>query len=107
MYQTIIAAGIRRRFNIEPSPDKGCFVYIGEDQHIEMVYHSAKGAAGGYVWYFICPVTGIRCRKLILLNGQYVHTSKAKNCYRDIKPPWFTGKPFDKILTLKQREIDA
>lgn len=44
---------------------------------------------------------------MILLNGQYVNTSKAKNYYRDIKPAWFTGKPFDKILTLKQGEIDA
>src|SRR4051812_25758655 len=98
MYQTIVASEIRRRFNSELSPGKKCFIEVNGVQTIEMVYCNAKGAAVGYVWFFICPVTGKRCRKLILLDGMYVHNSKAKSYYRDIRPPWITGNPFDKIL---------
>ena len=107
MYQFIVASEIRRRFNIEPLPDKGCFVCIGEVQRIEMVYVCAKGAASGYVWFFICSMTGIRCRKLILVDGCYIHTSAMKNFYRETKPAWYSGTSLDKLLTKKQREVDA
>lgn len=29
----------------------------------------------GKVWFFICPVTGKRCRKLHLINGKFKHRS--------------------------------
>lgn len=29
----------------------------------------------GKIWYFNCPFTGIRCRKLHLINGKFIHRS--------------------------------
>ena len=74
---------------------------------IEMVCKRTKGAAGGLVWYFLCPITGIHCRKLHFVNGQYCHRSLIKNYYREIKPSWLTGGPMDKILLLKKKAIIA
>ena len=34
----------------------------------------------GVVWYFICPHTGKRCRKLHLLNNYFYHRSALKGC---------------------------
>lgn len=29
----------------------------------------------GKIWYFNCPFTGVRCRKLHLINGKFMHRS--------------------------------
>lgn len=29
----------------------------------------------GLIWYFLCPFTGKRCRKLHLINGKFMHRS--------------------------------
>lgn len=34
----------------------------------------------GVVWYFLCPVTGKRCRKLYLVGGYFYHRSAFKGC---------------------------
>ena len=34
----------------------------------------------GIVWFFICPQTGKRCRKLYLLGGYFYHRSAYKGC---------------------------
>ncbi|MBP7679055.1 MAG: hypothetical protein KA096_01365 [Bacteroidales bacterium] len=34
----------------------------------------------GVVWFFICPRTGIRCRKLHLVGGYFYHRSAFKGC---------------------------
>lgn len=34
----------------------------------------------GVVWYFLCPATGKRCRKLYLVGGYFYHRSAFKGC---------------------------
>lgn len=34
----------------------------------------------GKVWYFICPYTGKRCRKLYLVDGYFYHRSAFRGC---------------------------
>lgn len=34
----------------------------------------------GFVWYFVCPQTGIRCRKLYLVNTYFLHREAFKGC---------------------------
>ncbi len=35
--------------------------------------------SNGWIWYFICPLTGLRSRKLYLHEGQFVHRSSITN----------------------------
>lgn len=35
----------------------------------------------GFVWYFNCPLSGIRCRKLYLINGYFQHRVAYKKGY--------------------------
>jgi len=35
----------------------------------------------GTIWYFVCPFTFKRCRKLYLLNGRFAHRSLIKGAY--------------------------
>lgn len=49
-------------------------------QEQKMYYHvnltAVKSNLGkGKIWYFLCPTTGIRCRKLHLINGKFQHRS--------------------------------
>lgn len=38
----------------------------------------------GVVWYFLCPVTGKRCRKLYFKGGYFLHREAFKGClYRN------------------------
>lgn len=36
----------------------------------------------GLVWYFNCPLSGIRCRKLYLINGYFQHRTYKKGYYQ-------------------------
>lgn len=35
----------------------------------------------GLVWYFVCPVTGKRCRKLYLVGAKFLHRKAFTGCY--------------------------
>ncbi|WP_454059743.1 hypothetical protein [Elizabethkingia ursingii] len=35
----------------------------------------------GLVWYFNCPLSGIRCRKLYLINGYFQHRAAYNKGY--------------------------
>lgn len=35
----------------------------------------------GTEWYFICPHTGLRCRKLYEYNGLFMHRKAIHGCY--------------------------
>lgn len=72
-----------------------------------MVYNCIRGAASGIVWFFICPITKKRCRKLHYKEGFYVHWSAIKGYYRNNKPAWWSESPLNKILIKKQAAIDA
>lgn len=34
----------------------------------------------GFIWYFLCPKTNKRCRKLYSVNGIFLHREAFKNC---------------------------
>jgi hypothetical protein len=34
----------------------------------------------GVIWYFLCPVTNKRCRKLYLVDGYFLHREAFKGC---------------------------
>jgi len=108
MYKTINATDIRRKAGLTIYPlGKRCYININDSERLEMVYSYMKTKPGGVVWYFICPLTKKRCRKLYLVNGRYIHSSKIKRFYRIMKPMWFTERPINKILVLKQKQINA
>ena len=108
MFKTIVASKISRTSSLAvPEDGKRCFIYINNSQRIEMVYRHLKGKAKGVVWVFVCPQTGKRCLRLYLYNGLYVHSSTIKGFARLNKPPWFTNSKFNKLLTIKQGQIDA
>jgi hypothetical protein len=54
----------------------------------------------GLIWYFICPRTGKRCRKLHLVGGYFYHRSAFRGCMYDkqteSRKNRFTGQLFDK-----------
>lgn len=106
--KTIISNEIKKIAGLKiPPNDKRCYITIDEGNKIEMVYASMKTKPGGVVWFFICPVTKKRCRKLHLANGMYVHTSCIKGYYRNNRPAWYTETKFNEILKIKQASIDA
>lgn len=35
----------------------------------------------GRIWYFLCPSTGKRCRKLYLVGGYFLHRTAFKGCF--------------------------
>lgn len=108
MVKTIIANDIRRITGIKPGEKgKRCFITFDSLNKIEMVYNQMRTKPGGLVWFFVCPITGKRCRKLHLINGMYVHTSCIKGYYRNNRPAWFTESKFNEILKLKQAAINA
>jgi hypothetical protein len=35
----------------------------------------------GSIWYFVCPVTGKRCRKLYSIGGKFLHREAFRGCF--------------------------
>lgn len=62
------------------------------------------------IWYFICPFTNKRCRKLHLINGKFIHRTALLNgmyssqieskSWRRIKKTYGAGLEIDKINSL-------
>ncbi len=48
------------------------------DQFIEIQIEPSN-LGFGEVWYFLCPVSGRKCRKLVLWKGKFVHQSCIEN----------------------------
>lgn len=44
-----------------------------------VTYNSNLGI--GLIWYFVCPVTGKRCRKLYLSSGYFYHRTACRGLY--------------------------
>lgn len=45
----------------------------------------ASNLGKGRVWYFICPSTGKRCRKLYFIKGKYYHREAFRGCMYEIQ----------------------
>lgn len=39
----------------------------------------------GEVWFFVCPISKMRCRKLYLINGYFLHREAYKGCMYQIQ----------------------
>lgn len=108
MHTIIKVSWIKRYVKLNPFPtDECCYVVLNDTYRIKLVYENTKGATIGTVWYFVCPVTSKRCRKLHLVDGTYLHATAIKGYYRANKPMWYSEKPINKILVTKQKAIDA
>jgi len=52
----------------------------------------------GFVWYFICPLTGKRCRKLYLGKTHFYHRSAFTGCMYEKQTHSKYGRYLDKTL---------
>jgi hypothetical protein len=52
----------------------------------------------GFVWYFICPRTGMRCRKLYLVDTYFYHRSAFKGCMYEKQTQSKKSRYLDKTL---------
>lgn len=54
----------------------------GEPHKYEVKLTKMKSNLGkGYLWFFLCPVTNKRCRKLYFGNGLFLHRTVFKGMY--------------------------
>lgn len=74
----------------------GILVVIGDDAYAQLDYKydgnpisyrvhlvpSISNLTGDKIWFFICPATGKRCRKLYLIGDYFLHRSAVKGLYR-------------------------
>lgn len=52
----------------------------------------------GVVWFFVCPITGNRCRKLYLVDRYFYHRSAVKGCMYEKQTQSKKSREFDKVL---------
>jgi hypothetical protein len=52
----------------------------------------------GVVWYFVCPRTGKRCRKLYLAEGYFYHRSAFRGCMYEKQTQSKRTRQLDKTL---------
>lgn len=52
----------------------------------------------GVVWYFVCPRTGKRCRKLYLVSTYFYHRSAFRGCMYETQTHSKQTRYFDKLL---------
>ena len=58
------------------------YVYREHEKNYRIMLVSVPSNLGfGLVWYFVCPRTGKRCRKLYLVHGYFFHRSAFEGCY--------------------------
>jgi len=57
------------------------YSYNDTPVHYQVALETIPSNLGkGVVWFFICPRTGTRCRKLHLVGGYFYHRSAFKGC---------------------------
>ncbi len=52
----------------------------------------------GVVWYFLCPITGKRCRKLYLIDTHFYNRSAFSRCFYDCQIQSKRYRELDKTL---------
>ncbi|MDM1407441.1 hypothetical protein [Myroides sp. DF42-4-2] len=53
----------------------------------------------GFVWYFLCPRTNKRCRKMYLVNGYFIQREAFKGCMYEIQTYSKKNRQINKILS--------
>ena len=57
------------------------YEYRGELRNYKIDLVSIPSNLGkGFIWYFLCPETNKRCRKLYLVGGYFLHREAFKDC---------------------------
>jgi hypothetical protein len=54
----------------------------------------------GFIWYFVCPRTGKRCRKLYLVDTYFYHHTAFRGCYYEKQIQSKKYREFEKTLGL-------
>jgi len=55
---------------------------------------------GGVYWFFICPHTGKRCRKLYLVDGYFFHRSAFQGCFYEKQTYSASKRQMDRAFAL-------
>ena len=88
------------------------YKYKGEARNYKVKLVSMPSNLGmGLIWYFLCPQTKKRCRKLYLIKGYFLHREAFKGCMYKIQThskrdrkiiqkyrPMYEGNEYDQIL---------
>lgn len=54
----------------------------------------------GIIWYFVCPYTGKRCKKLYLVNNYFYHRSAFKGCMYEKQTYSKKNRSLNKVMGL-------
>lgn len=60
----------------------------------------------GLIWYFLCPVTGKKCRKLYHLNGNFAHREAHASCMYESQTFSKKNRDLLQVLIPKHKESD-
>ena len=75
--------------------------YKGESRNYKVRLVSVKSNLGnGHIWYFRCPNTHKRCRKLYLISGYLLHREAFKGCMYETQTLSKKNRHLDKIIGL-------
>lgn len=105
-YESIKISDIKNKHFIKgnQSEVKLSYYYKGEQVEYKIQLISKKSNLGnGKIWFFICPYTGKKCRKLYLIDKHFSHKSAFKRMYYESQ----THSPFDRILYKFPKADDA
>lgn len=87
------------------------YKYKGEARNYKVKLVSMPSNLGkGLIWYFLCPQTKKRCRKLYLIGGYFLHREAFKGCMYKIQThskaerqqtqkwkPFYKGEAYDQL----------
>lgn len=96
-YQTLLTSNniVKRAIKCGKSYLNLCYAIKGEQVSYSIKLTSVPANIGkGQVWYFICPSTGKRCRKLYLIGKYFVHRKAYCKIYYDSQ----TRSSMDRML---------
>jgi hypothetical protein len=73
-------------FSVDMFSDNPCFEldYRCNETTINYQVHLVSipsNIGKGVVWYFLCPATRKRCRKLYLIGGKFLHRTAFRGCF--------------------------
>ncbi len=75
------------------------YKYRDEPRNYKVYLTSIPSNLGkGEIWYFICPHTKKRCRKLYLIGGYFLHREAFKGCMYETQTQSKKSRQLDKTL---------
>lgn len=61
----------------------------------------------GRVWYFLCPVTGKRCRKLYSVGAEFLHRQAFRDCMYESQRRSHKERKFFQLIDKYNAAVDA